>query len=100
MGGSENPEYVAKSLSGGQMVLLFLAGAAVCGVFFFAGFWMGHNERESPLTPFTERVSQPTDIPPVVTQESPSASHDSAGSVSKGERPAATGAQTAPLRPR
>lgn len=99
MGRSENPEYVAKSLSAGQLVLLFLAGAAVCGVFFSAGFWVGHNEKESPLTPVTERVTQSTDIPPVVTQDSSSAADDSVGAGSKGERPAATDAQSAPLRP-
>ena len=99
MGRSENPEYLAKSLSAGQLVMLFLAGAAVCGVFFSVGFWVGHNEKESPLTPATERVSQSSDVPPVVTQDSLSASGDSLGAGSKDETAAAADGQSTPLRP-
>lgn len=99
MGRGENPEYVAKSLSAGQLVMLFLAGAAVCGGFFSAGFWLGHNEKETALAPVTERVSQPTDIPPVVTQESPSPADDSGALAHKRETPAAGEGKSEPLRP-
>ena len=99
MGRGENPEYVAKSISGGQLVLLFLVGAAVCGGFFSAGFWLGHNERESALAPVTERVSQPTDVPPLVTQESPSPVDDSGAPAHKGVTTAAGEAKPEPLRP-
>src|SRR5579863_10135929 len=99
MGRSDNPEYVAKSLSAGQLVMLFLTGAAVCGVFFSAGFWLGHNERESPLTPVTEHVSQPTDIPPVVAQDSPGANDDSGGPAPKDEPMTPGDSQAAPMRP-
>ena len=99
MGRGEDPEYVAKSLSAGQLVLLFLVGAAVCGGFFSAGFWLGHNERETAFAPVTERVPQPTDVPPVVTQDSSSPSDDSGAPVHKHETPAAGEAQPEPLRP-
>jgi len=99
MGRGENSEDVAKSLSAGQLVMLFLAGAAVCGVFFSAGFWLGHNERETPLTPVTERVSQPTDVPPLVAQDSSGAADDSGASASKDASPAPVDTQPAPLRP-
>lgn len=99
MGRGENPEYVAKSISAGQLVLLFLASAAVCGVFFSAGFWLGHSERETPLTPITERVSQPSDVPPLVTPDSSSVSDDAGVSASKDATPAPVDTQPAPLRP-
>lgn len=99
MGRGENPEDVTKSISAGQLVMLFLAGTAICGVFFSAGFWLGHNERETPLTPVTEHVSQPSDIPPVAAQNSPGAADDPGASASKDETMAPNDAQPAPMRP-
>src|SRR5579859_4668972 len=60
---------------------------------------MGHNEKESPLTPVTERVSQPSDVPPLVTPDSSSASDDSSGLAPKDETPAPVDTQPAPLHP-
>jgi cell division septation protein DedD len=48
------------------LILLFLAGVAVCGVFFSLGFLVGFNERFSQSTPATERVAAPAVIPPTV----------------------------------
>lgn len=55
-----------KGLSARHLVLLFLVGVAVCGVFFSLGFLVGYNERSSQGTPVTERVSTPAPVPPNV----------------------------------
>ena len=53
-----------KGLSTRHLILVFLAGVAVCGVFFSLGFLVGYNERSARLSPITERVSAPATIPP------------------------------------
>jgi len=55
-----------KGLSARHLVLLFLAGIAVCGVFFSLGFLVGFNERFARSTPATERVGSPAAVPPTV----------------------------------
>ena len=91
-----------KGLSGGQLVLMFLAGVAVCALFFSAGFLVGYNERLSKAAPVTEQVGVPSEIPPLVTQ-SPASANNATASKSQ---PPATGGQEPlevthpePLRP-
>jgi len=55
-----------RGLSARHLILLFLAGVAVCGVFFSLGFLVGFNERISQSTPATERVTAPAVVPPTV----------------------------------
>ncbi len=55
-----------RGLSAHHLILLFLAGVAVCGVFFSLGFLVGFNERFSRSAPPTERVTAPAAIPPTV----------------------------------
>jgi cell division septation protein DedD len=55
-----------RGLSARQLILVFLAGVAVCGVFFSLGFLVGFNERSSRAVPVTERVTAPAVIPPAV----------------------------------
>ena len=55
-----------RGLSAHHLILLFLAGVAVCGVFFSLGFLVGFNERFSRSAPPTERVTAPAAIPPAV----------------------------------
>ena len=64
IGVSEHSE--VRGLSARHMVLLFLAGVAVCGVFFSLGFLVGFNERFTRSTPATERVGAPSVVPPAV----------------------------------
>jgi DedD protein len=55
-----------KGLSARHLILVFLAGVAVCGVFFSLGFLVGYNERSGRMAPVTERVATPATIPPTV----------------------------------
>ena len=55
-----------KGLSTRHLILVFLAGVAVCGVFFSLGFLVGYNERSARMAPVTERVATPAPIPPTV----------------------------------
>ena len=55
-----------KGLSTRHLILVFLAGVAVCGVFFSLGFLVGYNERSARMSPATERVTTPGAIPPAV----------------------------------
>jgi cell division septation protein DedD len=55
-----------KGLSTRHLILVFLAGVAVCGVFFSLGFLVGYNERSARMAPVTERVATPATIPPTV----------------------------------
>ncbi|MGD0011047.1 MAG: SPOR domain-containing protein [Terriglobia bacterium] len=55
-----------KGLSVRHLILVFLAGVAVCGVFFSLGFLVGYNERSARMAPVTERVATPATIPPTV----------------------------------
>jgi DedD protein len=62
-----------RGLSAHHLILLFLAGVAVCGVFFSLGFLVGFNERLSRSAPATERVTAPATIPPTVNPPAESA---------------------------
>lgn len=55
-----------KGLAARHLVLVFLAGVAVCAVFFSLGFLVGFNERFSKAALLTERVNPPAAIPPTV----------------------------------
>jgi cell division septation protein DedD len=55
-----------KGLSTRHLMLVFLAGVAVCGVFFSLGFLVGYNERSARMSPATERVTTSGVIPPTV----------------------------------
>jgi len=55
-----------KVLSTRHLILVFLAGVAVCGVFFSLGFLVGFNERSARMAPVTERVATSATIPPTV----------------------------------
>ncbi len=61
-----------RGLSAWQMALLFLAGVAVCAVFFSAGYLVGSNERASKGGLPAERITRPPVVPPRVTAEAPS----------------------------
>lgn len=47
-------------------VLVFLAGVAVCALFFSLGFLVGFTERSSKAGPSTERVTGPALVPPTL----------------------------------
>lgn len=100
MGDESNPEHAVKGLSAGQMVVLFLAGAAVCAIFFSAGFVVGYNEKSSKAAPLTEQVSDSAEIPPVITPEQPRASSQAGRAAPKIQTPAVVEEQAEPLRPR
>ncbi len=55
-----------KGLSTRHLMLVFLAGVAVCGVFFSLGFLVGYNERSARVSPAVERVTTSGSIPPTV----------------------------------
>jgi len=95
-----------KGLSAGVLAVVFLIWAGICAVFFSLGFLVGYNEQSSKLASLTERVAEPSAVPPLVssphrspdsrTKESkvfsppPSGgSEDSAESVSQASPPAA-----------
>jgi cell division septation protein DedD len=65
---AKNPDSIAddKGLSARNLILMFLGGVAVCGVFFSLGFLVGYNERSARMAPVTERVATPATIPPTV----------------------------------
>lgn len=94
-----NPEHVAKGLSAGQMVILFLAGAAVCALFFAAGFIVGYNEKSSTAAPVTEKLTESSDIPPVVTQDPPRQPGETSRKGAKESKIASSEAPPEPLRP-
>jgi len=84
-------ERTQSGLSARQLILFFFAGVAVCGVFFALGFLVGYNERAPTVAADTERVTQPSDIPPIVNppRESakPAAKAATTGSSAKAEEP-------------
>jgi cell division septation protein DedD len=55
-----------KGLSTRHLMLVFLAGVAVCGVFFSLGYLVGYNERSARTSPAIERVTTSGTIPPTV----------------------------------
>jgi cell division septation protein DedD len=58
-----------EGLSVRQLTLLFLAGVAVCAVFFALGFVLGYNERPSAHVTESEEVSGSSSIiPPVINR--------------------------------
>jgi len=61
-----DPPHDDKGLSAPHLILVFLAGVAVCAVFFSLGFLVGYNERSARMAPVTERVATPATIPPTV----------------------------------
>ena len=61
-----DPRREDKGLSPSHLILVFLVGIAVCGVFFSLGFLVGYNERSARMAPVTERVATPATIPPAV----------------------------------
>jgi cell division septation protein DedD len=81
----------AKGLSTRHLILVFLAGVAVCGVFFSLGFLVGYNERSARMAPVTERVSAPATIPPTINPP--------LETVPVGPNPAATSTPTVPPPP-
>jgi cell division septation protein DedD len=67
-------------------MLVFLAGVAVCGVFFSLGFLVGYNERSGRLSPATEHLTTSNVIPPTVNpplETVPIGSNDTARSASE-----------------
>lgn len=60
------PKVEDKGLSARHLILVFLAGVAVCAVFFSLGFLVGYHERPSRAAPVAERVTPPPVIPPIV----------------------------------
>jgi len=80
-----------RGLSARHLILVFLVGVAVCGVFFSLGFLVGYNERSSRTTPVTERVTAPPVIPPTVNplaQAAPSAGKEPGTSTTTANAPA------------
>jgi len=61
-----DPPHDDKGLSASHLILMFLAGVAVCAVFFSLGFLVGFNERSARMAPVTEHVTNPATIPPTV----------------------------------
>ena len=57
-----------KGLSAGHLALVFLAGVAVCGVFFSLGFLVGYNERSSKTAMMSEQVPQTGAVPPLINR--------------------------------
>ena len=84
-------ERTQSGLSARQLILFFFAGVAVCAVFFALGFLVGYNERAPTVAADTERVTQPSDIPPTVNppmeSAKPAAKSATTGSSAKAEEP-------------
>src|SRR6266404_1707794 len=84
-------ERTQSGLSARQLILFFFAGVAVCAVFFALGFLVGYNERAPTVAADTERVTQPSDIPPTVNppmgNAKTAAKSAATGPSAKGEEP-------------
>ena len=99
-----DPPHDHKGLSAPHLILVFLAGVAVCAVFFSLGFLVGYNERSARMAPVTERVATPATIPPTVNtplETAPvqsGAATPSTTSVSPPLAPIHTSAPAPPLR--
>ena len=59
-------EQEERGFSARHLILLFLAGVAVCAAFFSLGFLVGFNERTFRGTPAAEVVAAPTAVPPTI----------------------------------
>lgn len=91
-----------KGLSTRHLILVFLAGVAVCGVFFSLGFLVGYNERSARMAPVTERVATPATIPPTVNtplETTPVGSSGAAPSTTSVPPPLASMEASAPASP-
>lgn len=67
MAGSGEGERLEKGLSTRYLLMVFLAGVAVCAVFFSLGFLVGYNERSLKVVPVTENVTGSSSvIPPTI----------------------------------
>ncbi|HEV2493667.1 MAG TPA: SPOR domain-containing protein [Terriglobia bacterium] len=56
-----------RGLSTRHLIMFFLAGVAVCGVFFALGFLVGYNQRPSAAAQIeTERLAASSAVPPTV----------------------------------
>jgi cell division septation protein DedD len=91
-----------KGLSTRHLILVFLAGVAVCGVFFSLGFLVGYNERSTRMAPVTERVATPATIPPTINtplETTPIRSSGAAPSTTSVPPPLAAMQASAPASP-
>jgi len=91
-----------KGLSTRHLILVFLAGVAVCGVFFSLGFLVGYNERSARMAPVTERVATSATIPPTVNtplETTPVGSSGAAPSTTSVPPPLASMEASAPASP-
>ena len=85
-----------KGLAARHLILFFLAGVAVCGVFFALGFLVGYNQRPAGAQVETERLVSSGAVPPTVNpppdgqkpagEEAAAAPSGSAGAPRSGER--------------
>jgi DedD protein len=94
-------------LSARQLILFFFAGVAVCGVFFALGFLVGYHEQGPGrgVAADSERVTQPSDIPPTVNppteRAKPTTQPATPGASAKGdEQPSEEDIAPAPSRER
>jgi cell division septation protein DedD len=74
------------------LAVVFLIWAGICAVFFSLGFLVGYNEQSSKLASLTERVAEPSAVPPLVS--SPHRSSDSRTKESKVFSPPPSGGST------
>ncbi len=81
-----------KGLSAGVLAVVFLIWAGICAVFFSLGFLVGYNEQSSKLASLTERVAEPSAVPPLVS--SPHRSSNSRTRESKVFSPPPSGGST------
>jgi cell division septation protein DedD len=94
-----------KGLSATQLALVFLAGVAVCAVFFALGFIVARNQRPPIVAAETERVPPPAPAPAPLSAaptgslssegSSPSPGQPPASPASSGSSDASTGTQAA-----
>lgn len=64
-----------RGLSTRHLIMFFLAGVAVCGVFFALGFLVGYNQRPSQAAQVeTERLAASSAVPPTVNPPATSSS--------------------------
>ena len=75
-----------------MLAVVFLIWAGICAVFFSLGFLVGYNEQSSKLASLTERVAEPSAVPPLVS--SPHRSSDSRTKESKVFSPPPSGGST------
>ncbi len=97
MTGKTEREQEERGLSARHLILVFLAGVAVCGVFFSLGFLVGYNERSSRVTPAVERVTEPSAIPPTVNVPAESIPSTSNSSSEAGAAPSLRSSTDSPV---